>query len=193
GSFGGIYQSAIYAYGSSLIKNPVDSDHFVKADALHKLDKAGAFAGQQVSITPIRSKGAAPLENDPLLSKNIRFLFDANSSTLNLTDQGNLDNLAALHRLLQVSPGSRLLLRGHVDNALIGQFRKEGGEQRVRERALSAIQLSKDRANEIKRLLVEREKIDPARLDTIGRGWEEPLGTNSEANRRVEAQWFTIE
>jgi NitT/TauT family transport system substrate-binding protein len=42
-------------------------------------------------------------------------------------------------------------------------------------------------------LLVESFKVDVKRLDTVGRGWEEPAGADSTANRRVEVQWFTIE
>ena len=53
--------------------------------------------------------------------------------------------------------------------------------------------LSKRRASEVKRILVEREKVDPKRLETVGRGWEEPAGTNPDENRRVEVQWFTLE
>jgi NitT/TauT family transport system substrate-binding protein len=61
------------------------------------------------------------------------------------------------------------------------------------------MQLSQDRANEIKRLLVERNGVDPKRVDAVGRGWDEPIGTDpdinkrSEQNRRVEVQWFTLE
>ena len=55
------------------------------------------------------------------------------------------------------------------------------------------MQLSKDRAYEIRRALLEREKVDAQRVDTVGRGWDEPLGSEMEANRRVEAQWFTLE
>jgi len=84
-------------------------------------------------------------------------------------------------------------LRGHVDNARIEEFRKQGGEQMVRSMALKAVELSKNRALEIKRLLQERLSIDAARIETIGRGWDEPLGTDSEQNRRVEVQWFTVE
>jgi NitT/TauT family transport system substrate-binding protein len=92
-----------------------------------------------------------------------------------------------------VSPGSTILLRGHVDNTNVAEFRKRGGENFLREMALKAVQLSKERATEIKRVLTEREKVDAKRLDTIGRGWDEPLGAQPEANRRVEAQWFTVE
>jgi NitT/TauT family transport system substrate-binding protein len=63
----------------------------------------------------------------------------------------------------------------------------------VRSAALSAMDLSKRRAAEIRRLLIERYNIDSARIEVVGRGWEEPAGPNSDLNRRVEVQWFTIE
>ena len=53
--------------------------------------------------------------------------------------------------------------------------------------------LKKNRAAEIKRVLIDRLKVEGPRLETIGRGWEEPSGADAEQNRRVEAQWFTIE
>ncbi|HEX8679858.1 MAG TPA: phosphate ABC transporter substrate-binding/OmpA family protein, partial [Chthoniobacterales bacterium] len=193
GSFGGIYQSAIYAYGNQLIKDPVDASKFVDLTHLQKLESSGAFADQKVAIAPIKTGGAAPVETDPLLSKDIRFLFAPNSAQLDLNNQENLKNLEAIKRLLTVSPGSTILLRGHVDNSLVEDFRKRGGEQFVRQMALKAVEFSKERAGEIKRLLIERHQVDPARLDIAGRGWDEPLGADPEQNRRVEAQWFTLE
>jgi NitT/TauT family transport system substrate-binding protein len=59
--------------------------------------------------------------------------------------------------------------------------------------ALKAMELTKNRAAEIKRVLVEREKLDPAGIEIVGRGWEEPAGNASEEKRRVEVQWFTVE
>jgi NitT/TauT family transport system substrate-binding protein len=94
---------------------------------------------------------------------------------------------------VQISPGSTILLRGHVDNAQIEKFRKEGGQAYVNTQALRAMQLSKDRAAEIRRILIEKYQMDGKRIDVVGRGWEEPAGTDSAANRRVEVQWFTIE
>jgi NitT/TauT family transport system substrate-binding protein len=193
GSFGGIYQSAVYAYGSGLIKDPADSDRFADLQFLKTLDQGGEFKGQQVAIAPIRSGTTAPVETDPLLSKDIHFLFAPNSANLDMNDKDNLKNLEAIKRLLQVSPGSTVLLRGHVDNSMVDEFRKRGGEAYVRTMALKAVDFSKQRANEIKRLLTEKYNADPKRLDTIGRGWEEPLGTDNDQNRRVEAQWFTLE
>jgi NitT/TauT family transport system substrate-binding protein len=191
GSFGGIFQSANYAYGS-LIRNPADPDSFADTKALKAVQQGGTFANQRVNIAPIGTANVS-VENDPLLSKNIRFLFQPNSAILDLSNAGNIKNLEAIKGLLQVSPGSMILLRGHVDNARIEEFRKQGGEQMVRTMALKSVELSKNRALEIKRLLQEKLGVDASRIETIGRGWDEPLGTDSDQNRRVEVQWFTVE
>jgi NitT/TauT family transport system substrate-binding protein len=193
GSYGGIYQSAVYSYGNQLIREPVDADRFVDLRHLKALEQSGAFRDQKIAIKPIRASSTAPVEGDPLLSKDIRFLFEANSATLDLNSQENLQHLDVIKKLLQVSPGSLVLLRGHVDHSKVEEFRKTGGETYVRTMALRAMELSKNRAGEIKRLLVERHRLDPARIDIVGRGWEESLGTDGDKNRRVEVQWFMLE
>jgi NitT/TauT family transport system substrate-binding protein len=193
GSFESIYQSAVLAYGSDLIKDPPDASRFASLTALQTVEKSGLFKEQKVAIAPMRAAAGASLETDPLLSKDIRFLFEPNSSTLDQSNQDNLKNLDAIKRLLQVSPGSTLLLRGHVDNSKIEDFRRQGGENLVRTAALRAMALSKDRAGEIRKLLIEKYTIDPKRIEIVGRGWEEPAGPNPDLNRRVEVQWFTIE
>jgi NitT/TauT family transport system substrate-binding protein len=193
GSFGGIYQSAVLAYGSDVIKDPPDPSRFADTAALQALDKAGLFKDQTIAIAPIRTASGTSVESDPLLSKDIRFLFEPNEAGLDQSNPDNTKNLEAIKRLLQVSPGSTLLLRGHVDNAKVDAFRKQGGEAYVRTQALRAMELSKNRAAEIRKLLIERFNIDPKRIDIVGRGWEEPAGPNSDLNRRVEVQWFTVE
>ena len=192
GSFSGIFSSALLAYGS-LIDQPTDADKYMAPAALQALQAAGAYSEQRIAIAPIRSGGGGAIEGDPLLTKDIRFLFEPNSSALQLGNKENQENLESIRRLLRVSPGSTILLRGHVDNALIGKFREQGGEAFVRQMALKAMELSKNRANEIRRVLIEQLKVDASRLETIGRGWEEPAGTDAERNRRVEVQWFTVE
>jgi len=194
GSFGGIFQSANLAYGAEIIKNPADGDRFIDTRFLEAIDKAGKFAGQKIAIAPIRTGNAAStVEGDPLLTKDIRFFFEPNKSILDMNNKDNVANLESINKLLKVSPGSTVLLRGHVDNAMIETFRKQGGEAFVRKQALGAMQLSKDRALEVKKKLLDLYKVDPERLDSVGRGWEEPAGTDSDKNRRVEVQWFTIE
>ncbi len=191
GSFSGIYQSAIYSYGNDLIKDPVDSERFLDLKHLKALEAAGAFAGQTVSIAPIKTQGAGPVESDPLLSKNIRFLFQPNKAELDLSNADNLKSLGALKQMLQISPGSTILLRGHVDNSKVEDFKKQG-DSFLRTMAIKATDFSKQRAAEIKKQLVEREKVEAVRIEVMGRGWEEPLKTLDES-RRVEAQWFTLE
>jgi NitT/TauT family transport system substrate-binding protein len=183
----------VLAYGSDLIKDPPDPSRFVQGQYLDALEKSGQFKDQTIAIAPIRSGGGASVESDPLLSKDIRFLFEPNSATLDMANQDNIKSLEAIRRMLQVSPGSTMLLRGHVDNARVDEFRKQGGEAYVRQQALRAMELSKNRAAEIRKLLIERYNVDAKRLDIVGRGWEEPSGADSAQNRRVEVQWFTIE
>ena len=136
----------------------------------------------------------AALEGDPLLSKDIRFFFEPNSATLDRDAKQNLDYLDTIKRFLQVSPGSTVVLIGHVDNARVEEFRQQGGEELVKSMALKAMELSRQRAVAVSEALRNRYKdIDAARIEVVGRGWEKPAGPDSDLNRRVEVQWFTLE
>ena len=61
------------------------------------------------------------LEGDALLSKDIRFFFLPNSSDLDMSKTENEGYLDTTKNFLQVSPGSVVLLRGHVDNARVAE------------------------------------------------------------------------
>jgi NitT/TauT family transport system substrate-binding protein len=193
GSFGGIFQSSVLAYGS-VIKNPTDPSRFVDTTHLDALAKKGLFAEQKIAIAPIKTSTSASLEGDPLLSKDIRFFFEPNSATLDKSATQNVEYLDTINRFLQVSPGSTVLLRGHVDNARVNEFREQGGEQLTKSMALKAMELSRQRALAVRDALMEKHKnIDASRIESVGRGWEEPSGADSDLNRRVEVQWFTLE
>jgi NitT/TauT family transport system substrate-binding protein len=193
GSFGGIFQSSVLAYGS-VIANPTDSSRFMDTSFLDALQKKKLYAEQKIAIAPIKSSGGASLEGDPLLSKDIRFFFEPNSSNLDHNAPQNLEYLDTIKRFLQVSPGSTVLLRGHVDNARVNEFREQGGDQLVKSMALKAMELSRQRAIAVSDALKARFKdLDASRIEAVGRGWEEPAGPDSEKNRRVEVQWFTVE
>lgn len=193
GSFGGIFQSSVLAYGS-VIRNPTDPSRFVDTTVLDALAAKGLFADQKIAIAPIKTASAGSLEGDPLLSKDIRFFFEPNSAALDKAAVQNVEYLDTIKRFLQVSPGSTVLLRGHVDNARVDEFRQQGGEQLIKSMALKAMELSRQRAMAVRDALMERNKtIDASRLEAVGRGWEEPAGPDSEKNRRVEVQWFTLE
>lgn len=192
GSFGGIYQSAVVAYGKELLPDPAGFEKFMDMAPLKAAAAGGKFAAEQIAIAPLKTGQTGSIEADPLLSKDIRFHFDPNSAKLVETDPANQSSLADIQRLLRVSPGSVLRLRGHVDNSNYEQF-KSKGDAFLRDMAMHAMKLSLDRANEIKRILSDQFKLDPGRIDTIGRGWEEPAGTDAAKNRRVEVLWFTLE
>ena len=194
GSFASVYQSANLAYGSELLPRPVDSSFFADLTALEAIAAGGQMAGQIASIEPVKTSQQEPLENDPLLTRDIRFFFLPNDFRLDMANPENARLLGDVNRLLGVSPGSVVLLRGHVDDARRQEFLNQGGETLVRSLALKAIELSTQRAGEVKsQLLSAYPTIDPSRVETVGRGWEEPAGTDSELNRRVEVQWFTLE
>ena len=42
-------------------------------------------------------------------------------------------------------------------------------------------------------LLKKHPTLAADRIEVVGRGWEEPAGADSDLNRRVEVQWFTLE
>ncbi|HEU5138085.1 MAG TPA: phosphate ABC transporter substrate-binding/OmpA family protein [Steroidobacteraceae bacterium] len=194
GSFGGIFQSSVLAYGS-LLRNPADPSRFADSSFLDAIVKRAPFSEQKIAIAPIRTSTQAALEGDPLLSKDIRFFFEPNSSNLDRSAAQNQEYLQTIKRFLQVSPGSTVLLRGHVDNARVDEFRKSGGEQLVQSMALKAMELSRQRAMAVSTALLEKfPEIDKTRVESVGRGWEEPTGaTDNAQNRRVEVQWFTVE
>jgi NitT/TauT family transport system substrate-binding protein len=193
GSFGGIFQSSVLAYGS-VIRNPTDPARFADTGALEALAKQGLYADQKIAIAPIKTASQGALEGDPLLSKDIRFFFEPNSATLDADSTQNLEYLDVIKRFLQVSPGSTVVLRGHVDNAMIDEFRRQGGEALVKSMALRAMELSRQRALAVSEALRKRHAgIDASRIEALGRGWEEPAGPDSNLNRRVEVQWFTLE
>ena len=192
GSFSYIYELAVMAYGSSYIPRPVAYERYLALDGLKAIQKAGLFASEVAQIKPVQSADATPLET-PILARDVRFLYQPNSSKLDMTGKKNSEDLAYLAKMLQVSPGSTLLLRGHVDNARVQEFEAAGGPSLVQRMAMKASQLSKDRAIGVRDQLVKDHKVDPARIEVVGCGWREPLGTDMDQNRRVEVQWFTLE
>src|SRR5690606_22854140 len=153
--------------------------------ALDALAKRGLFAGQRVAIAPIRTSTRATLEGDPLLSKDIRFYFEPNSANLDRDAVQNQEYLATIKRFLQVSPGSTVLLRGHVDDARVPEFRRQGGEQLVNTMAMQAMELSRQRARAVSdALFAKHPEIDKSRIEAVGRGWEEPTGEQDNALNR---------
>ena len=128
GSFGGIYQSAVLAYGSDLVKDPPSSDRFVDHGDLQAAEKAGLFKDQKIAIAPIRHRRRRDVRRDQSAAEQghpvpVRA---EHGDARHVRARRTSKNLEAIKKLLQVSPGSTLLLRGHVDNALVAEFRQTG-------------------------------------------------------------------
>ena len=183
GSFGGIYQSAVLAYGSDVIKDPPDPSRFAELSALQTIEKSGIFKDQTVAIAPIRTTQRHVGRKRPAAQQGHPVHVRAERGQARLANQDNVRNLEAIKRLLQVSPGSTLLLRGHVDNAKVAEFRKTGGEAYVRTQALRAMELSKNRAGEIRQLLIDRYSHRPQahrhRRPRLGRAVGTQFGSES--------------
>lgn len=193
GTFSEIYYSAVYCYGRDIIRNPVPPERLVNRRYLEELEKSGAYAGQVVELGPSEERDKKTiLESNPLLTKQIRFLFEPNSTNLDLNDPSNQRALKDLLQLLKLTPGSYLVLRGHLDNSQVAEFKRQG-EAFYRKQAVRAVEMSKARAEAVKAVLV-RNGVDPMRIDTDGRGWDEPIpGASPDENRRVEVQLYTLE
>jgi len=194
GSFRDLYYSAVYAYGKEVIKNATPPEKLVNRTYLEEIAKDGLFQGQQVTLGPSKNAEKTEiLERDPLLTKQIRFYFEPNSTELEVKDATNQQALKDLMTLLKLTPGSYLLMRGHLDNSKVAEF-KQRGEAFFRRQAVRAVEESKKRADSVKAVLIKQHNADAVRLDTEGRGWDEPLpGTKPDENRRVEVLLFTLE
>lgn len=193
GTFGDIYYTALYAYGQDT-KAAVPPQKLFNRSYLEKLADDPRFKDQKVTLGPVKtSEKASPLEADPVLVKQIRFHFDPNSTELDLKDEGNQQALKDLDRLLKRAPGSYFMLVGHLDNSRVEEFRQLG-EAVFRRRSMQAVEQSKKRAESVKKVLEERHSVDPKRIESDGKGWDDPLaGAKPEENRRVEVRFYTLE
>ncbi|HTX71832.1 MAG TPA: OmpA family protein, partial [Rectinemataceae bacterium] len=84
-------------------------------------------------------------------------------------------------------------LIGHLDTTKVADFKAQGPQAFV-EASAQAKLISKKRAEFVKSLLVSRFKVDPQRIVTEGRGWDNPIDDKDPAkNRRVEVQFISFE
>lgn len=103
--------------------------------------------------------------------------FDNNKATIRAPSKPTLDKAAAV---LKEFPSLRVAISGHTDNA--GTRDKN-------------VKLSKDRAESVKKYLVE-QGVEESRIETRGAGPDEPVDSNAtaagkERNRRIEFKLIT--
>ena len=187
GSFAGIYDEAVKCYGD-LVDADTDSADFVDTKALNSLGSLPQFASEKISIDP--SPGPISNKRARVVWKNVRFVFGRNQySQIDNTEGENAANLNFISKFVRLSPGSLLKLTGHLDDSNA----KAQGKEWAAEYAPLAVTQSLKRAETIKEMLVKGSGLDANQIQTDGKGWSEPLGTDPEQNRSVEVQIFTLE
>ena len=60
GSFSGIFQSAVYAYGREVVRDPANPSAYVDLAALQALEADPRFAGQKIELAPVRFNAIHP-------------------------------------------------------------------------------------------------------------------------------------
>lgn len=116
------------------------------------------------------------------ISMNGAILFDSGSASIK-KGMGTL--LSKVGDILKLYDDHMIKIEGHTDNVPIS-----GGQYR------NNMQLSSDRALAVFEYLVNRKKMNPATLESAGRGEYNPVASNKSANgrarnRRVEIKIYT--
>jgi len=132
------------------------------------------------------------VEGDPLLSKDIRFLFQPNFGDPRPEEPEHLTQLETIKSLLQVSPGSLgAVARARRQRPARG-VRKMGGEKMVRDMALKSVELTRTGAGN-QTLVAGTARRGPGAIETIGAGGtsrSEPTASRTGASR---CSGFTVE
>jgi outer membrane protein OmpA-like peptidoglycan-associated protein len=103
-------------------------------------------------------------------------------------------NLQKIAKIMTTHPSTRVVLIGHTDDREAKQFATEIQGQPPPDYAALSADLSRARAEAVKQALVAGG-INGARIDTEGRGADEPVAENDKprgrlANRRVEIKLY---
>lgn len=163
---------------------PLDSDRDGVFDYLDKCP--GTPAGVKVDkdgcpipvVQEIKKEAAqAAVAQPEIIEKGrtkLNVEFDTNKYTIRKNLSKDIDNLADV---MKKYPDIKIVIEGHTDNV--------GG-------AAYNMKLSEKRAEAVKKYIVEKHKIDAARITTKGYGMTKPIATNKtkegrQQNRRIEA------
>ena len=179
GSFGGIFQSSVLAYGS-VIKNPTDPARFVDTDAR-------SMHSPSAACSPIRkspSRRSAPRRRPRSRAIRCSARTSAsssrpNSSNLDRNAPQNQEYLADHQALPAGEPGlHRAAARSRRQRARRGippAGRRAAGARAWRSRPWSCRGSAPRRsATPCSRSIPE---IDKSRVEAVGRGWEEPTAS----------------
>jgi hypothetical protein len=169
---------------------------------IQKFQQKGSFAHQKdesiAAFTPSNFR-KMPAES-PILTQTIRINFFPNSANPYEPARDDMNNPiagklydpnvdATLERVARLSgqfARAVILIEGHTDSSMKGRVPVD-----------AVLQLSRDRAEAIKRALIDKYKFDPNKFTIQGKGWDTPADANDPnnqaLNRRVEISVFPPE
>ncbi|MCZ7635105.1 MAG: phosphate ABC transporter substrate-binding/OmpA family protein [Verrucomicrobia bacterium] len=133
----------------------------------------------------------AEAEVGQILTKAVIISFEPNASVLNPQYDPTIpDTLAEISRLAGTFGNAYIVVEGNTDASRKGVVPAD----LVR-------QLSYDRADAVRRAIIEKYKFDPNKFKVLGNGWDNPLPNctdpsnpdHNKRNRRVEVKVFPLE
>jgi NitT/TauT family transport system substrate-binding protein len=181
----------------------VSFDQVADFSVIDKLGKEPKYASQkdeyQIALVP-KTVSQIRGESDEILTNTIVIHFFPNSWDIYKKIEKDVDgkSVESLYdpnvdavikeagKLIAEFSGARIIIQGHTDSSMQGQVPADVVKE-----------LSEHRANAVKEALVEKYKLDPARIAAEGVGWDMPADSadplNHAKNRRVEIKVYTAE
>lgn len=191
-----------FVYGQlGRIDSPVAFDQVMDFSIIKGFAAAGMYAGQKDTYSATFNSGeAGRVAEAPLLKKTIRIQFYPNSNDpfepkhdeykRPIPDTFYDPNVTKIMKDVATLAGQfdKCVIRivGHTDASMKGQI----PEQWV-------IDLSTERADAVRKAMIEKFKFPPEKFQATGVGWNEPVDPNTPnddfANRRVEINVYPVE
>ncbi len=180
-----------------------DPERVINTKIITDIGVKGAYANQKNLIADSFNKKAAfdiaDLESQRIvLTNDVQLFFEAQKLDFDLssTTPEIKENIALLNKVAEQTSflaTTMVKLVGHLDTAKVEEIKAKGNQAFI-EASAQAKLVSKKRAEFIKKILVEKYKVDPERIITEGRGWDSPIDAADPAkNRRVEVQFISLE
>jgi NitT/TauT family transport system substrate-binding protein len=201
-NFEQVWSRAYYLYRKigSITHRPVPFDQVMDFSIIEKLGKEDKYKSQRdeykANLAP-RSVKQIEAESDEILANTITVHFFPNSADLykKITRDVNGKSTEVLYdpnvdlvlkdagALAAQFGGARIIIEGHTDASRQGEIPADVVKE-----------LSEQRAEAVKRALIEKYDLEPSRVNAIGYGWDRPAEEGNHAkNRRVEIKVYAAE
>ncbi len=179
-----------------------DPERVLVPNIIAAIDKKGEFASHKNAMANSFNKKAgldiSDLENQrTVLKNNVELFFEAQKLDFDINSAS--DDIKNNMKLLgQVAEQTKFLgttmvkLSGYLDTTKVADFKAQGNQQFI-EASAQAKLIAKKRAEFVKSVLVKHFGVDPDRIVTEGKGWDNPISDDPNKNRRVEVRFISFE